>query len=738
IIQKLGVKEVIFIFDSDYNELSNHIKINDSVDKRPRNFYYAAKSFKEYMYTLKIRDIYVEIYIGHVKPNSKSDKGIDDLLSNTLKDDPDLLKIDLDTLINKKDLTGEYIRLFKVTTWTDSKLEEIWHLNNPTAFANAHKSVLKNYPEFRIGRHIWRFNSAGEIESAQPLEAEEKYWDEIKENDRNGDPKPIRYEFKYGRCFTFLQNRGFFRHRELDGKTFVFVKVEHPVVRPVEYWEIQDYIIEFTKVSANEGVLEMLYRGGEQYLGPNKLKNLIFFNPNFEQPARDRQRLYFKENCFDITAAGIKESNYSSVNYNIWADQKRDFSAQLVPEKLIDVQLNDENEFSYTITKAGQRCQFLQFLVNSSNYTWRKEKQIRDGDTTITIEPNELYENTLHLLSKLAAFGYLVLSAKDRSISRAVVAMDGKQSEVGQSNGRSGKSILGEALKQIQKTLYIDGKKKEIESDPFIWDGLDEKYYSVFLDDVRTNFSIEFLFANITGDWNANWKGGRRFTIPFAQSPKIYITTNHALNGSGSSFMDRQYLIAFSDFYSDEHKPIDDFGGLFFDDWDWDQWNLFWNLVANCLHIYIKYGAIQAPSERIETRQLRQTMGEMFLSWADEYFSDDSKLNTQLNKKMLYDEYLKYSNLPPKMITPTRFKNNLKTFCKWKGYKFNAHMYDPLSGKALNFDRDGRPVEDDKSGGIEYVSLYDRPVNGTDISTPVVKPINQDGVLIPPTTDKPF
>jgi len=65
IIQKLEVKEVVLLFDADWNDLSHNIKISDSVEQRPRTFFYAAKNFKEYMYTLKIRKIYVEIYIVH-------------------------------------------------------------------------------------------------------------------------------------------------------------------------------------------------------------------------------------------------------------------------------------------------------------------------------------------------------------------------------------------------------------------------------------------------------------------------------------------------------------------------------------------------------------------------------------------------------------------------------------------------------------------------------------------------
>ncbi|GHU80113.1 hypothetical protein FACS1894145_5790 [Bacteroidia bacterium] len=98
-----------------------------------------------------------------------------------------------------------------------------------------------------------------------------------------------------------------------------------------------------------------------------------------------------------------------------------------------------------------------------------------------------------------------------------------------------------------------------------------EKTRTVFIDDVRPGFDFESLFANITGDWAVNYKGGRRCTFPFATSPKIYLTTNHALNGEGSSFKDRQWLIAFSDYYNDQRKPIHDFGVMFFDEWDFEQ-----------------------------------------------------------------------------------------------------------------------------------------------------------------------
>ena len=243
--------------------------------------------------------------------------------------------------------------------------------------------------------------------------------------------------------------------------------------------------------------------------------------------------------------------------------------------------------------------------------------------------------------------------------------------------------------------------------DNFLWDEVTEKTKVVFIDDVRAGFDLEFLFANITGDWTVNYKGGRRCTFPFSQSPKIYITTNHALKGDGSSFRARQWIIAFSDYYNDNFSPLDDFGQLFFDEWDFEQWNLFWNLLATCVQLYLKYGYVASPGERIEIRKLRQEMTEEFLSWAEEYFSDPAKRNVQLVRKELYDAFLTYVPEQRKYCSPTAFKRRIIKYCEYKGYMFNPQKYDRITGLPIYLDKDGNPVIDDKSSGVEYFTIGD-------------------------------
>ena len=304
----------------------------------------------------------------------------------------------------------------------------------------------------------------------------------------------------------------------------------------------------------------------------------------------------------------------------------------------------------------------------------------------------------------------MIMEAKDNNVARAVIGMDGKQSDVGDSNGRSGKSLVGELMRNVISTAYVGGKKPDIFNDQFVWNDVMENSKLVFIDDVLQNFNFEFLFPNITGDWSINYKGGRRVTVPFAKSAKIYIATNHAIRGSGSSFTDRQWLLAFSDFYNDQHKPVDDFGSLFFVEWDFHQWNLCWNLLANCIQLYLKYGVVQAPGDRLELRKLRQEITETMISWADEYFSDVTKLNISINKKELWESFCLYDPSVRKYFTPTSFKKKFKMYCEFKGYIFNPHKYDVVTGKPCFFNKDGVPIIDDKSGGVEYFRV------GADVS----------------------
>ena len=699
LVEVCQVKEVVFLLDSDCMDLSHSLRVDVPVEQRPLNFFHAVRNFKDYFTTLAKQQLYVEILFGYVKKNDAGDKGIDDLLANTLKGKEDELLKDLESARVSKPMVGKWVQLYKITTTPDNKIKEIWHLQGAKEFATQYFNELKDLPEFIIGGRKYRFNEAGEFESAQPIEPDEQFWTETKKKDGSVD-----CYFDYDGAKKFLEHRGYFRH-EKPNQEYEFVAVEGRIVKEVKPHQVADFMQNFAVDTLPKHVRNMLYKGKPQYFGPVSLSMLDYFRGEFGVPTRGTERLFFQNSIWEVTADGVKTIPYTQLGFYIWETQRKHFDASLTSEPLVHIQ-QLEDGWSCQLTETGRLCDFLVFLENTSNFTWRKKYS--------EITDQEKKENAQHLLSKLSAFGYMVATAKNKSISKAVIGMDGKQSEVGVSNGRSGKSLLGEAARQVVATVYKNGKEfSGGKFSPFVWDGVDERTRFVFIDDVQRDFDFESLFSLITGDWPVNPKGEKGFTIPWSRSPKIYLTTNHAAVGDGASFEDRQWLIAFSDFYNAKHKPIHDFGTHFFaEEWPDQQWNLFWNLVATCLRIYFKYGYIEAPGDRLEKRKLLQEVGEEFALWADEYYSPStdpehpSKLNQiDIPRKDIYDNFLEYIGPARRSFyNPKNFKGKLIKYCELRGYYFNPQRFHPETGE-YEPDRNGVPSKDIKRNGTEYFTI---------------------------------
>lgn len=693
LVQACGVREVVFILDSDWDQISENVKPGKRVDLRSWTFFHAVKNFKEYFKTLYSLEIYLEIYFAVVRENESKDKGIDDLLVKTLKDREDLLKADIEKAIHEKDGTGEFIQIHKITTQTDHKIMQFWELDSAEKFARRHQHILEHLPEFLIGDHKWRFRE-GRFESAQPLEADEVFWDEEIRETRSGFSTKS-YHFDYENCYNFLRNRGYGRLMMADGQ-YQLAHMNGHVVEQCESYRIKDFVMQLTREIAPKDVRNMLYRGGKMYLGPDSLSNMEFIKPEFERADKTSQMLYFRNKAWKITAKGLDELNINEISQYIWKDKINDFDAKVLETPMVSIDQQD-GHWDGHVSELGKKCHFLVFLINSSNFFWKKALEGQQ------MEPDEAEEMITNFIAKMTTFGYLIHSYKDRSQAKAVICMDGEMSEVGASNGRTGKSLFGLAVEQVVPLTYIAAKNKAITEDPFLFEEVTEKTEVVFLDDVRANLDFEFFFPLISGRLTINRKGDKKFTLSPEQTPKLLISTNHAIIGEGASFKDRQAFIAFSDYYNENHKPTDDFNQLFFDEWGYEQWNLFYNFSAECLQAYLKYGIVRPPEERLEKRRLRQQMGEVFLAWAEEYYSGvaktgidsvkdwiDTNIGKRVSRKELFDRYLDY--IPPKekrYATTTSFKKNMKAFCR-----YNAFTFNPKQGG-----------KDDKSGGVEYFTV---------------------------------
>ena len=696
LIRECKVKEVVFLMDSDLHDITKTLREDDPVERRPKNFFYAVKNYKEYMSSLRNQNIELEIYYGHVLKNQAQDKGIDDLLTNSLKGREDDLLKDILEAKNEKSGTGQYVQLYKITTTNDAKILTQFDLQSPKTFCEKHREELKALAKFTAFGREWRFSEDGKLESAQPIEPEEKFYSE---EDTGRGPQ---MKYSYVKAIRFLENRGFYRI-EKPNEDYDFVHVEKGIVKVTPEHKIVDYIFDFTKDCLPEKVLEMLFSGGSRYMGSWQIGRLAYFHPIFNKPQRGVEFLYFANEAWKVTAESIENTPYGEISYNIWADQKHDDFTVTKLDPLINIyKAPDTGAYSYVLTSLGRKCDFLQFLINTSNFTWRKKE----------VSAQELEDNAQHLVSKLCAFGYLVSSFKDMSVSKAVVAMDGKPQEFDEANGRTGKSLFGQALRKVVKTKQLNGK--EIGSNAstrnqFIWEGIDEKTRLVIGDDLMRDFDFDMMFSLTTADWPVNPKNKAGYTIPFSQSPKIFLNSNYAIAGDGASYSDRQWPLAFSDFYNDEHKPIDDFQVLFFEEWDADQWNLFWNFAAQCVQIYFRFGYVTTPDDRLEERRLTQQIGPDFLSWADEYFDENgNNINQRIARDDMYKHFLEYvQQLRGSKInySSKSFSQKLKYFVRLRNLYLNPAKYNPVTKLWNDYDADGRPKKRDVTNSKEYFTV---------------------------------
>lgn len=745
IVQRCHIEEVVFVLDSDFDHLSSELKPGSKVDKRPLSFYYAVRSFKDYFKTFTNVGIYLEIYFAHIKDNPANDKGLDDLLANTLKGRENTLLEDFSHAMNEKDGQGEFVNAYKISTVTDIKLLEFWNLHSAESFAEKYREQLEHLPEFQIGKHKWKFDENNKLVPSQPLLEDEQFYEKYVHTTKTG-MELVQYRFSHYHCRNFLSRRGFGRF-QLANRTTCFVSINNRVVEQIESTHMRDYVTEFTLQTVDKAerkdVMDMLYRGGKMYLGPDSLSNLPFVAPHFEIADKTYQFIYFREKVWKITAQGIEERLYTELEHFVWRDKVIDMDIvaieatypkdlgvkskdfinveQVTEDMAAKVKQVDLTPFvgSYLIhfSEQAEQCHFAKFLWNSSEFFWRK--MIDPASRTPFHKDNrtmdEIFENGRHFVAKMTAIGYLLHKYRDKSCEKAVIAMDGKLSEVGESFGRTGKSIVGTAIGKVIPQAYIGAKSKDLTSDPFIWEEVNEKIENVFIDDARANVDFEFFFPVITGQMTVNVKGMKKSTLPEPQTPKLFFTTNHAINGNSPSFKDRQFLIAFSDWYNETHKPIDDFGVNFFTEWDEKQWTLFYNFMASCLQLYFKAqslgwgvnrsGLIAAPTERLELRRMLQFIGMNFLLWADEYFGVSDNINPaditsdHLGMKIprieLYNDYLDKNPLDRKYITAHIFKKKIKAWCEYRGLIFNPHKRDEY----------GRPGLDDKSGGVEFFTI---------------------------------
>ena len=222
---------------------------------------------------------------------------------------------------------------------------------------------------------------------------------------------------------------------------------------------------------------------------------------------------------------------------------------------------------NFNICDVTDRCDYRKFI---SNICGNDDARIDSTQSTI---------------------GFLLHAHKNLSFCPAVILNDEVISD--NPEGGTGKGLFMNALSCMKKLVVIDGKSFAFERS-FAYQLVSADTQILCFDDVKRYFDFERLFSVVTEGLTLEKKNKDAIKIPFSKSPKIAITTNYAIKGSGNSFARRKWEIELHQHYNKTHTPLDEFGKLMFGDWNDDDWCEFDNYMIGCLQGYLNTGLVKS------------------------------------------------------------------------------------------------------------------------------------------------
>ncbi|MBD5423724.1 MAG: hypothetical protein HDR44_01180 [Allobaculum sp.] len=707
------VRHIVLVMDSDWNDLSRNITTGDRADKRPNSFAAAVIKFNQYIRTFNNLGLNVDTWWAHVNANDNGDKGIDDLLVGSLKGREGELLVDITHTMNSHNGKGTWLDVHKISSLSDAKIRDFWHLNDYQAFFEAHRSRLAEIPTFKLGGVRYKVENGAMVPVSRYSSDVDIY--SIVKDSKDND----KVIFNYSEAMKFLTANGFSRLlRSFDGENtgYEFIRIDDGIIFQIYPFQILDFIQNYIMANVKSSLVREFFISKLDVLLPDKkLARLPIISDNFNNFEPDTHRAYYNNGQVEISAQEIK-SGLPFVN--VWQNR-------LIPRKFRRLEVIKSiskvgDTYYWELTPDGEKCEFLQYLINTSN-NYYSPGNFRETNN------DENCEWLQHIVNKVTAIGYLISDWKYPSDNQAVVIQDHRISEVGQAWGGAGKSVLGKALSYVSKQFFIDGKQFA-PTDQFVLSGVTKATRHIFIDDIKPNFDFQFIFNWITGPMPINPKGGARFTIPEDESPKILVTTNHAIKGADQGSVKRRVAyVEFSSWYNQNYSLYDDFHHMFFSDWDEYQWTLFDNLMAECVMYYFRSfaegwhregrGVVPPPMKNIELRTLRQSMSETFFQWAEEYYDPSgSNLNRRIPRnKEIWPAFLDFAGGPSgHSVTRSNIKKRIQAYCKYKGYDFNINrpmIESPDTQFDYNIWKKDHPEEsfmgdDDKSGGVEFFTVW--------------------------------
>jgi hypothetical protein len=437
-----------------------------------------------------------------------------------------------------------------------------------------------------------------------------KFW----EIDDKGKIKINPLEF-----IELLESFGFHAYRV--GQSCEYIRIKNNIVQSVTPKDMRDVVRLYLIDLGERDVLAQIVKASNLYFGVGVLQFFKTIDLNLLKDTRDKAYFVYKNCAVVISKLGVDILSHQAIDKHIWEDQitNRDI------EKCKD----------------GMGGDFAQFVLNTVD------------------------SNPADFLANRKALGYLLHNYHDPTNPKAIIIND-SDININQPKGGRGKGLYLKAISKLRTTTIEDGKIWTPYKN-FAYQKVKQSTQVFILEDLSKGFDFESLFAILTDGVGVERKNRDAFTIEAKDSPKVAITTNYGVEGHGGSFDRRMHNIVLGGHYHCDHRPIDDFGTIFFDGWDSSQWMKFDNFMLDCVTQYLRSG-LGESSKLIKKKVLVENMNEALWDYLEMNVANIATATTYRTNDVLaiindYDSTLE------SMRGKTLY-DSLRKYCKFKKFGF--------------------------------------------------------------------
>ncbi|WP_143883526.1 primase-helicase family protein [Chryseobacterium binzhouense] len=436
------------------------------------------------------------------------------------------------------------------------------------------------------------------------------------------------------------------------GKEREYVFIENNIIRIIEVSDIVQMLLQwldenFVKFEAEVPIDDVK----EAFIIKSSMlfdKTTLFFlkEIEFKQKfdSKDESYLYFLNTAVKVNRDGIDLIKYKDLEWLIMDEQvvKRNF---FLPKKAI-----------------------TRLIIPYQIFIW-----------------NIAGQDEVRYKAFMSVIGYLLHRYQDAANAKAINLLD-ETEETDLAEGGRGKSLFVKAIGFMVAVCALSGKDFT-GNNIFAFQRVSRYTAVLLIDDAGHNLRFEVFYNRITDGFTVNVKYKQEYHIPFEESPKVVITSNHILKAlAGNSTDRRRYEIELSSHYGKDLTVYDDFGHYFFTDWDQRQWDEFTLYMLSCVQLYLTEGLIEAPSIHLNERRLVSELGIEFLDFMEEELQG----KTKLHKKELFSKFSKGGYVNQRYLPNQRtFTTKVKKYLEYKQIPYreiplNTKMYfEILSEKDL-------------------------------------------------------